>query len=280
MAQIDFEKIIASHQNEIDLIDFDTISNKEVNLTNKTFKDLFVLGKSKNRKNRKVCWWCICSCGNIKEYRSDCLKNGNTTSCGHHRKENCSKLGKEYGHSNGIKNKKQEEIGKKYGNFIIIGEAPSKNNYAYWKVECQCKYKTHMNVMAANLRSGHSNHCPYCGNNSKGELKISELLTKNNISFQFQKTFDSCRFVSTNALAKFDFYVNEKYLIEYDGEQHFQKNDFFGGEKAFLERQEHDKLKNEWCKENNIPLIRIPYTHLKDLCIEDLQLETTTFLIS
>ena len=54
MAQIDFEKIIASHQNEIDLIDFDTISNKEVNLTNKTFKDLFVLGKSKNRKNRKV----------------------------------------------------------------------------------------------------------------------------------------------------------------------------------------------------------------------------------
>ena len=59
-----------------------------------------------------------------------------------------------------------------------------------------------------------------------------------------------------------------------------QKNDFFGGENAFLERQEHDKLKNEWCKENNIPLIRIPYTHLKDLCIEDLQLETTTFLIN
>ena len=37
-------------------------------------------------------------------------------------------------------------------------------------------------------------------------------------------------------------------------------------------------MKNEWCKDNNIPLIRIPYTQYNDLCIEDLQLETTTFL--
>jgi len=38
-------------------------------------------------------------------------------------------------------------------------------------------------------------------------------------------------------------------------------------------------IKNQWCKENNIPLIRIPYTHLKDLQIKDLMLETTKFLI-
>ena len=41
----------------------------------------------------------------------------------------------------------------------------------------------------------------------------------------------------------------------------------------------HDAYKNQWCKENNIPLIRIPYTHLKDLCIEDLQLETSKFIV-
>lgn len=45
------------------------------------------------------------------------------------------------------------------------------------------------------------------------------------------------------------------------------------------ERQEHDKLKNQWCKENNIPLIRIPYTRYNDLCIEDLLLETSNFII-
>jgi hypothetical protein len=38
-------------------------------------------------------------------------------------------------------------------------------------------------------------------------------------------------------------------------------------------------IKNQWCKENNIPLIRIPYTHLKDLSIEDLILETSKFKI-
>jgi len=38
-------------------------------------------------------------------------------------------------------------------------------------------------------------------------------------------------------------------------------------------------IKNQWCKENNIPLIRIPYTHLQDLCLEDLQLETSQFII-
>jgi hypothetical protein len=33
-------------------------------------------------------------------------------------------------------------------------------------------------------------------------------------------------------------------------------------------------FKNQWCKENNIPLIRIPYTHFEDICLEDLLLES------
>jgi very-short-patch-repair endonuclease len=43
------------------------------------------------------------------------------------------------------------------------------------------------------------------------------------ISFETQKSFDSCRFPSTNKLAKFDFYIKESnILIEYDGIQHFE----------------------------------------------------------
>jgi hypothetical protein len=47
-------------------------------------------------------------------------------------------------------------------------------------------------------------------------------------------------------------------LIEYDGEQHFHiaKNDYFNYEEV----NKRDKFKNKWCKENNISLIRIPYT--------------------
>ena len=39
-------------------------------------------------------------------------------------------------------------------------------------------------------------------------------------------------------------------------------------------------FKNEWCKNNNIPIIRIPYAHLKELKIEDLLLETSQFIVN
>lgn len=75
------------------------------------------------------------------------------------------------------------------------------------------------------------------------------------------------------------FFVNNQYLIEFDGIQHFfATSDRFCSEEVEKIKQ-RDAYKNQWCKENNIPLIRIPYTHLKDLVIEDLLLETTSFLV-
>ena len=45
------------------------------------------------------------------------------------------------------------------------------------------------------------------------------------------------------------------YLIEYQGKQHFSSIDFWGGEEKFLERKNYDKMKEEYCNNNNIPLI-------------------------
>ena len=42
---------------------------------------------------------------------------------------------------------------------------------------------------------------------------------------------------------------------------------------------EHDSYKNNWCKENNIPIIRIPYTYQEKITIEDLLLESSNFLL-
>lgn len=53
----------------------------------------------------------------------------------------------------------------------------------------------------------------------------------------------------------------------------------FGGEERFKKQQINDAFKNSWCEKNNIPIIRIPYTHLKNLCIEDLLLETSNFIL-
>ena len=84
---------------------------------------------------------------------------------------------------------------------------------------------------------------------------------------------------------RYDFIIlndNEQplYLIEYDGEQHFKSVERWGGEEKLKKQQEYDKIKNNYAINHNLPLIRIPYTHYKDLCLKDLLVETTTFLIS
>ena len=53
--------------------------------------------------------------------------------------------------------------------------------------------------------------------------------------------------------------------IEFDGKQHFIPVKYFGGEEGFKERKRRDELKNKYCKENDIKLIRIPYNSFKDI---------------
>jgi len=93
--------------------------------------------------------------------------------------------------------------------------------------------------------------CPYC-EKSKGESRICEILDNRKIKYIREKTFEGC---FDNRLLRFDFYIKDNnVLIEYDGEFHY--NDIFGG----LEGQKRrDEIKNKYCKENNIKLIRIPY---------------------
>ena len=101
------------------------------------------------------------------------------------------------------------------------------------------------------------------------EEKISKLLQQNNIYFEKEKTFG---INSKGGYYRFDFYVNNKYLIEYDGVQHFKESNPWNCKARDIE-------KNIWCKDNNIPLIRIPYTQLDKLCLEDLLLETSNFIV-
>ena len=98
--------------------------------------------------------------------------------------------------------------------------------------------------------------CPKC-KQPKGEIEINQFLIKNNINYESQKTFDGC--VNERSLY-FDFYLpNYNTCIEYDGKQHFKAVKYFGGEKGLKIRQERDKIKEDFCKKNNINLIRIKY---------------------
>lgn len=51
----------------------------------------------------------------------------------------------------------------------------------------------------------------------------------------------------------------ESFCIEYDGIQHFEKIDIWGGEATLIEQQKKDEIKNVFCKDNKIQLIRISY---------------------
>ena len=170
-----------------------------------------------------------------------------------------------------------DETGKIYGYLTVLERAGSKDNRAMWL--CQCKCGKQVEVAGKLLRNGHTQSCGCT--NSKGEEKIIKILSKNEIIFQTQKTFSTCRFEDTQALAKFDFYIDNKYLIEYDGVQHFKCDSNYGWnvKEDFEKRKEKDSYKNQWCKENNIPLIRIPYTKLETLVLEDLLLETTKYRV-
>jgi hypothetical protein len=59
---------------------------------------------------------------------------------------------------------------------------------------------------------------------------------------------------------KFDFYLPDyNYCVEYDGELHYQVSRYCGGFDKFVDGIIRDTVKNEYCKKNNVKLIRIPY---------------------
>ena len=78
-----------------------------------------------------------------------------------------------------------------------------------------------------------------------------------NIPYIRQYRFNDCR--DKNQLP-FDFYLpKHKICIEYDGEQHFESIEHFGGDERLEDTQLKDKIKTKYCKRHKIRLIRIPY---------------------
>ena len=144
-----------------------------------------------------------------------------------------------------------------------------------WKCQCTCgRFTTKRTDL---LTTGKVYACPICSGVSKGEAKLYDLLTNMDIDFEQQKTFDTCRFKDTNALAKFDFFLSDlNILIEYNGEQHYGYHVSNGkpgwnNEENFKATQERDRQKIEWCKKNDFPLLIIPYTDFNILDEDYLQ---------
>lgn len=111
---------------------------------------------------------------------------------------------------------------------------------------------------------------------SNMETVCEHLLQKYNVPFKEQKTFPDCIYKKR---LKFDFYIelnNERICIETDGEQHDRPVEYFGGQKTFELQKFKDKIKDDYCKNNNIRLIRIPaskFKNIEQILIEELNLK-------
>lgn len=78
------------------------------------------------------------------------------------------------------------------------------------------------------------------------------------IKYDYQKTFDDLK--DTQPLS-YDFYISDQnILIEYQGIQHYQPVNLWGGEAKFEYQQKHDKLKLDYARDHGYTLITVPYT--------------------
>lgn len=234
---------------------------KKANLIGQKFNRLTVVAQTDERKNGSVVWLCRCDCGKYTRVSTRALRSNEIKSCGCLYKETRGRNVKDI-------------TGRRFGKLVALypTEKRDKEQRVIWMCKCDCGNM--IEVSTHQLSNGDRLSCGCL--KSRGEAAILSLLNKNNIKVEPQKKVSFTKY----DYGIFDFYLPQNgAAIEYDGIQHFEEVDRFGGKEAFEKTQKRDQIKNQWCKNNNITLIRIPYTHLKDLKIEDLLPETSSFII-
>lgn len=250
------------------------------NMANEQYNDIIVVqiaqdGYQKTGSN--TVWKCRCSkCEKTLYLRRDHLLKGVSTRClgWNHRpktkrkkssslKLNETKLiqGKDIPMYNFI-----DETGNIYGELTVV-ERDINYNKKSAKWICQCTCGNLVSRVGSQLRIGASTSCGCKTPLSKGEDAIKNILVDLGYKFQQEYSFSDLLGVNGRPL-RFDFclYDNNNNilgLIEYDGEQHFSASGW--GEDQLKYIQKHDVLKNEYATDNGIPLLRIPYTQLKNL---------------
>lgn len=132
------------------------------------------------------------------------------------------------------------------------------------KMLVQCPHRhTPYWVNVAKFKMGQ--RCPHCSR-SLGEELISKRLDSCHIEYEREYTFKDLIGVG-GGLLRYDFALFDNgeiiKLIEYDGKQHFEIA--FDDESQFIRTQQHDSMKNEYAQDNNIPLLRIPYTEYENI---------------
>lgn len=106
-----------------------------------------------------------------------------------------------------------------------------------------------------------NSRCPRCAKmQSKGSRRIEQWLIRNNYNYETEYKFKDCKHIK---VLPFDFAIikDDKpvIIIEFDGQQHFEAVGGWSNEENLKLTKLRDDIKNRYCKDNGIKLIRISY---------------------
>lgn len=228
---------------------------KRLDLTGNIYGELIVTEmlygyKYTNQNKPRTYCKCCSQDGDEVIVRADALQSGATKSM-----KGAGKSGK-----------MADITGMKFGLLTAIKPTNKRasNGSIIWECKCDCGNPNLVEVAVGQLTRGHTLSCG-CRHQSKWEMFIGDYLTLLNIVFEPQKRFNDCKNKKQSDMLPFDFYLPDYNIcIEYDGEHHFRPMEMWGGYEKFLINQENDNIKNEYCKNHNIRLLRLPYTHSKE----------------
>lgn len=198
-------------------------------------------------KNKMTYAKCICDCGNETIV---CVKNligGRTKSCG------CLEKISRYGR----KHHEKDISGSRYGHLTVIEatDRRASNGAVVWKCLCDCGNTVF--ITSSHLLRGKTRSCG-CGKTSKYEEIVCDILDKIKEPYIREYIFADCK--NTYPL-RFDFYLpNRNICIECNGQQHYHPVDFFGGETRHKTVLHNDAIKKQYCNNNKIVLVCLPYT--------------------
>lgn len=212
-------------------------------------------------------WKCVCNCCKHKIVYTSAhkLKSGGIKSCGCLQKEKVIEKNKR---------RKLDLTGQRFGMLVAIeidNDKTKSKKETYWKCRCDCG--RYVSVSLRELRrdfygnnTRHGTKSCGCSSKSVGENRIKEILNKLKINYEREKTFFDLKNPKTNCCLRFDFYLpNYNVCIEYDGYPHFFTNGGWNTEENLAKIKYRDEIKNKYCLNKKIRLIRIPYTDYKKL---------------
>lgn len=214
-----------------------------------TVLDIQMINKGGRNRPHAIC---ECECGTIKPVWVINLINNSSKDCGCGRKRMLRET------------RTKNLVGQRFGKLTVVELLEESDKFNRRLYRCRCDCGNEIITSSICLIGKHTSSCGCL--TSYWNMHINNFLTENQIchKVEYPVVIDDVRY-------RFDFYLPQYNLfIEYDGQQHYEPMRFYGSNKEKNEEelrkvQERDKIKNKYCEENHINLLRIPYWETKNI---------------